>query len=407
MVELAAETGYSGVTVRGLSRLAGVSTKTFYKCFENTEDCFAATYGWIAWSTLRPRAGVSERYGDQLRGRVHMMFSLLAEDPKAAHLILVESFAGGPAVVGRAKAATSALERLVKDEFTSSLTPMLLPTLVSQAVICAALRVARSRLLAAPATEVPAIADAFHDWLAALRNERPVRSMGSGQLVDSSNEAEPPTRRPAAGDRGLLMSAVTRLSLTVGYTGLTPAAIRRAAGVSSRRFEEHFDGVDDCLLAAIEHRFASAVAEAEREASTAPTWERRIVRMTGRLCASLPSDPDLVRLGFQDVIAPRPPGMALWETLVTQWSRRLFRTAGEKGLYGEVAAEASIAACWRMANAAVSSREGVGAESLAPAMAFTVLAPATGSATAERAIVAEFGQNSTVSGVGRHLPYVS
>ena len=43
MVEIAGEQGYEAVTVRGLTRTAGVSSRTFYERFEGKEECFLET----------------------------------------------------------------------------------------------------------------------------------------------------------------------------------------------------------------------------------------------------------------------------------------------------------------------------------------------------------------------------
>ena len=52
MVEMVADGGYGSVKVREISRLAGVSTRTFYDRFANVEDCFACTYSWILGEAL-------------------------------------------------------------------------------------------------------------------------------------------------------------------------------------------------------------------------------------------------------------------------------------------------------------------------------------------------------------------
>ena len=67
MVELSAERGYEGVTVRSLTRLAGVSTRSFYKHFANAEECFAHTYDWLVQDALR-RAYAARNGGAGITG---------------------------------------------------------------------------------------------------------------------------------------------------------------------------------------------------------------------------------------------------------------------------------------------------------------------------------------------------
>ena len=44
MIEVVSETGYAGLTVRGVVERAGVSRRTFYEHFSNKQDVFLAVY---------------------------------------------------------------------------------------------------------------------------------------------------------------------------------------------------------------------------------------------------------------------------------------------------------------------------------------------------------------------------
>jgi AcrR family transcriptional regulator len=389
MVQLATECGYERVTVRGLARLAGVSTGTFYKCFANVEECFVATYARVVRDILRRASEVAGDGEERLIGRTRVIFEGLGQDPKAAHLVLVESLSAGPRVQEKVRRTSRAFERLIADEIAVGPSPARMPAAMAEGVLGAALRIARARLLSDPPADVAAVAEGFARWLTSLQDQRvEALCQGAADWV-GGNLAWDRTATPIGHDRQLLLTAVARLNMADGYTNLTVPAIRREAGVSRRSFDENFAGVADCFLAAVESRVGRIAEQAELEASQAGNWERCAARMIALLCAELAGNPELARLGFMDIFAPGRPGLELREKIVKRWARRLCQTAPSALAYGELTAEASVAASWSMARAEVVAGRAERLARLAPTMAFVVLAPAVGSAAAELAIVAE------------------
>src|SRR4051812_40348248 len=53
MVKTVAERGYGAVTVRELARVAGVSTRTFYRHYPSKEECFLRVHQLIVRRVLR------------------------------------------------------------------------------------------------------------------------------------------------------------------------------------------------------------------------------------------------------------------------------------------------------------------------------------------------------------------
>ena len=157
--------------MRGLSSTAGVSTKTFYECFANVEQCFVATYGRIVRDALAQASMIEcEDLQERVRARVRASFEAFAAEPKAAHLVLVESFSVGSVGLDAARSAAKAFERLLGNEFAMPPNPVsLTPPSVAQGIVGAAVRVARHRLLVESETDVGAVADE----LAALDSRSP------------------------------------------------------------------------------------------------------------------------------------------------------------------------------------------------------------------------------------------
>ena len=390
MIELVTERGYGRVTVRELSRLAGVSTRSFYACFANVEECFAATYARVMRDLFDPPDSRSADGDERLRECLGSIFARLAWDDKAARLVLIESLCSGPAVVDGVRCGSQTLRRFVRNEFAAPPCSVQIPDALAHGIGAALLRVARTQLLAARPVETTAVADGFTDWLLALRDARLGRMVSATESPVATAPSGPPRQAAEIGDdRRFLLAAVTKLSMSAGYSKLTIPAIRQAAGVSRRSFDDNFGGVDDCFLAAVESHVESATERAVRDSETAPSSERALVRLVLGLCREVARDPVLARLGLVDILQPGRPGLELRESIVGRWAALLRQAAPLSERPGGLAAEASAAAIV----GAIAAEAGAGRlpriRSAAPSLAFVGLAPAIGPAAAERAILAE------------------
>ena len=389
MVELVAERGYGGVTVRELSRLAGVSTKTFYECFENVEDSFAATYARIVRDTLRRATESPSGPEGRLRTRIRTFFEVLGEEPKAARLILVDALSAGPALISRTRVSGRALERFVGDELAAAASPVPIQPGIVDGAAAAALHLARSRLLSGCPASSSVIADEFANWLLILRGSASLGGRRDSTAAAAGGRPAPEPTPEIGDDRCFLLAAVTRLSMRDGYANLTVPAICREAGVSRRSFDQHFDGIAGCFLAAVETTIADAVAGAMTQAAAADSWERAVVRAVATLCAEFAREPALARLGVVDILAPGRAGLELRERMIVRWARRLRHTAPADVRPGQLAAEASVAATMGIAATAAAAGRADRIVRAVPSVAFVVLAPAIGPAAAERKIANE------------------
>lgn len=387
MIELVGDDGFQRVTVRKLTRLAGVSTKTFYDCFANVEACFVATQVGIARSMLGQTSGTSDGDWGRLRARVRAVFSRLGEEPKAANLILVESLSAGPLARQASRSIRKALERSIGEEFAAAGFPDPTPSVIATGAVSAALRVARADLRGAEA-ELSTLADPFTDWLLAWAVPRTLRLRG--QLAESFGEAAGARADPPYGDeRRLLLAAVAKLSLLGGYGSLRIPAICREAGVRRRSFDDNFTGVENCFLAAVEGMVAAVAERAKGEASGADDWERGVVRAVATLGTEFARGSALSRLALIEMLVPGPAGLDLRESIISDWAGWLCRTAPQELCLDALPAEASVAAAWGIAENRAASDRRRRIHTEIPAIALAVLAPALGSTVAERTISSE------------------
>jgi AcrR family transcriptional regulator len=116
--ELAAERGYSDVSVELIVKRAHVSFKTFYKHFASKEDCFAALFesAVIATeATIRRRLAAEPLpWPDQVALALRTLIELILDEPAIARAIIVESPTVGPAITERYERATKALAPLFR-----------------------------------------------------------------------------------------------------------------------------------------------------------------------------------------------------------------------------------------------------------------------------------------------------
>jgi AcrR family transcriptional regulator len=125
-VDTVAEVGYAGLTVAQVIDRAGVSRRTFYELFKDTDDCFLATYeaGLEQLSAL-----VLESYAEEvswregIRAGVATLLGFLDLEPGWARLLLIEALCAGEVVlerrVGTIRKLSAAIDSKHEDDGTT------------------------------------------------------------------------------------------------------------------------------------------------------------------------------------------------------------------------------------------------------------------------------------------------
>lgn len=371
IVELVADLGYERVTVRDLTRLANVSTRSFYNHFANVEECFIATYEYLVHGALwRAHAAQREAGGWEagLRAALHSILEDLAGDPKQGRVVLVEAYALGTTMRPRMSAAFGGFERLLLDSFTRAPHEVAASQHLACGITAGVTRVARTRLLGGGRDDVAEVERELHDWILRLCDEhapelqrpngRPLSSNGhhpfNGNLLGSFGD-----------DRGRSLAAVTKLALTGGLSSLTVPKIRAEAGVSRRRFDARFGDVADCFLEAVETLAVSAAASAERDT---------IAQTVDVLCAEVARQPALAQLVFVESLAAGQKGLRRQEHLISLAAEQLRAQApGERP--GDLVADASVAAAWRIVEAELEAGRATTLPRLAPLLNYALSRP--------------------------------
>jgi AcrR family transcriptional regulator/DNA-binding MarR family transcriptional regulator len=189
---LVGERGYQGVTARSVSERAGVSTRTFYQCFSDREDCFLAAFSY-ALDGLESvaKAGWESELGwtARVRAALTALLGTLDREPALRRLVFVEALAAGPLVLARRARVLERLAGVVDQGRANAKSPTMLSPLVAEGVVGATFSVIHARLLEPrpePLTELAGALMAtivlpYRGAAAAAREQRGTGTFSSGR----------------------------------------------------------------------------------------------------------------------------------------------------------------------------------------------------------------------------------
>jgi len=115
MVEVVAERGYADASLELVVAQAGVSRRTFYKCFANRDACFAELLDLASALALDLIACAFARepaWQDGVRSALASLLAFLESEPVLARVWLVESLGAGSWVLERRERKLAALREL-------------------------------------------------------------------------------------------------------------------------------------------------------------------------------------------------------------------------------------------------------------------------------------------------------
>ncbi len=395
MIEAVARHGYSGVTIRELVRLAGVSTHTFYEHFGCKEECLLATCELAMRRAARLVS--SQRGGGALRERLLSAFGALAEEavrrPCAVRLALLEAPpALVPAGLVRLRRVNWLFEAVAGEGLAGAAGDAVASPLLVKGIVAGLAHVARARLLDGREGELPGLAEEMAEWALCLCDEAAGGLGGIGPA--SARHAFDPEagsgfglagEEPLGDERALILAAVMRLAVDDGYRELTVPRIRARAGVSRRSFDAHFEDVADCFLAARELRARRALADAAR-VGAGRGWQDGVHRALAALCAGIARQPALAGLVLTEVVAPGQAGMRCRTRLIAAAADRLRASIPAAERPGELAAEASVGAIWGILEHHVATGRVRALPHAIPTLSLLAIAPAIGAPAAVEAI---------------------
>jgi len=351
IIDLTVQDGVGGLTVRKLTRLAGVSTETFYSRFSGTDDCLLAAYDATMAAATRRIAvtrSIDLEPAAQIESSLRMLLSYLAADRVVTRFALIEVYGGGPAALAAIDAAEKRLELAVRACLDRR--GRRVPPRMATAIVAASLHCARVRLLDGSPAEARASRDALVEWARDVvegREDYAATAPGP-QTVDCSAPAWPATEGSTSehDERSLILAAVLRLAAPEGFFGLTASKVSSAAGLPTSRFRRHFPDLTQGYLVAIRRTCRSFFIELTDgpDQGTAPGVSvRSALRRTSRRVAL---EPAAARLTFRGVVEPGVSGLTCREALISELAVACAGGSTTCGPSIAVRAEARAAAFW-------------------------------------------------------------
>jgi AcrR family transcriptional regulator len=308
MVATAAGKGYAQTSVGDLAELSGVSSRTFYDLFADKEACFLDTLEAIiapAEAITVAKMSQGGSWLERVEGAMGAFVKMLVDQPAAARLCLVETYAAGPAATQRIDEALGAFEALMQQAFEERPERRGMPSEMTRGMVGGLRKVIHTRLHRGSEAELT-------DQLAELLE------LGLGYRPPPKPLRGGPRRRggqPKAGtgDGGAAVSGeepaerIVRATMTMvaakGYQRATIADIVEAAGASLNTFYAHFASKEEAFDAALYSGRARMLGVLMPIFRRARNWPEGIRAMTQASLAFLAAEPDFARLITIEVYA--------------------------------------------------------------------------------------------------------
>jgi AcrR family transcriptional regulator len=400
-IEIVAEHGYQALKVRDIARSAEVSTRAFYEHFSSKEDCFLQTHEFI--SRRANRRIIAAQAGERdWRKRPRLIFEEfvqgLKNEPAGARVALVEAYAASEDLQAQARRAERIFEGMLAESLARPPSGVAISPLIVEGIVAGIAGVSKKRLLAGKVAELSKSSEKLIEWVLSYPdpNEAKLAELDR-QSVWRDTTLEPlPLASvigeggpwPGSGDRGLILKAVADLAVANGYAKLTAPRVRSAAGVSRKEFDAHFEGLEDCYLAALEQRTREALAQASRAQAAARSWSGGVYRAIAALCAHIAGDAFLARVCLTDDFPPGENGARSRQRLIATITEQLSEGAPRATRSSLLEIEASAGAVWAVFHRHVVTDRTLSRE-IAATLSYLALAPTVGAPAAVAAIQGE------------------
>jgi AcrR family transcriptional regulator len=357
--------------------VASVSRSTFYRYFADKEACFLATLEPIL-------AGVVAVTGARLEGEAPLneraeaglgaFMGLLATQPDAARLCVVEADAVGPKAVAMVDAAAAEFTAMLTGVFERLPEQRGMPGQVIDAMVGGVRKLLQTRLLRRTEGELlELVPDLVRLGLSYRPPPHPLPNRAPRSPAALTVERYQGVDEPA---QRLELAAMAVIACD-GYADSTTADIAKEAQVSLATLYRHFEDKADLFRSAMLRsrlRMAAATIPAYQRASD---WPEGIAALARTGLAFLEAEHDFARLITVDV---HEAGSAALESRDRALdATRHFIEAGldHSDMENPIAAEAIQSALYAMLAARVRSRH-KNLRGMAPLVIYVILAPLLG-----------------------------
>lgn len=359
--------GYAKTTLAQIVDLASVSRTTFYQHFKDKQDCFLQIYDQLVERGTVRIARERDAFEDpqqRLRAGLTAFMQLVADEPAAAQLVVVEGLSAGPEAAARHEHVTAGLRGLVGEGLNATPEAGRVSDVTVNAIAGGILRVVGIHLRAGTSDALPGLTDDLLRWALGYRTNEdvpgpPANGGSSGGTAANGATSSSPARSPipaepstsTAGpsaeddastspagtpksDPGLpsptalrqldhrqrIIIAVTEVVGEKGYPALTIPDISATAGISNQTFYATFKGKEEAFLAAFDAEAARAIDATQSAFDDASAWSDGIGAGLRALLDHLARRPAFARLALVELPAAGDAAQQHWAHLLNAFS---------------------------------------------------------------------------------------
>jgi AcrR family transcriptional regulator len=325
LTAVVAEKGYEAMRVADLVELSGVSRSSFYRHFEDKQACFLAAVDALTGPALERLAEDEAVVADEKRARqgFQELLELIAEQPAAAKMCLVEIWAAGPEAAALHDGIFDGLAALAARMFERIPGREGMPEELVRGVVGAVHKAVYKRLLRDEAEALPEAAAGLWEWILRVAPPpgplRPARRrwLRPRPFEERQASSTPPDR---------VLRALAAVVAERGYQETTVADIVARAHTSQRTFYRSFEDKEAAMVAALDAGSAQMMAAALPAFRRSRGWAESVHATQEAMFRFAAQEPEYGRLGAVEMYAAGPRALEQRE-MVTEGMEGLL-TAG-------------------------------------------------------------------------------
>jgi AcrR family transcriptional regulator len=302
MVATVAEKGYETTTVADLVELSGVSRSSFYRHFEDKQECFLAAIQALVEPAIQTIEAGLEIPGDRelAKKAFEALMERVVAQSAASKMCFVEVYAAGPAGVGLVDRTLDSFEVLVKRLLDSIPGHEGMPPEIVRAIIGGIQKVIHKRLYRGEEEELLELTPQLWDWMLSYPPppgplKPPRRRSPQARSFEERQAASNPPER--------ILRALAKVVSEKGYPETTVADVVDRAKTSQRTFYEHFANKEDAMVAALDSGSSQMLALALPAFRRAPDWQHAVQATQEAMFSFGVREPEYAHLGGVEMYA--------------------------------------------------------------------------------------------------------
>lgn len=302
LTAMVAAKGYEATTVADLVELSGVSRSSFYFLFEDKQGCLLAAVDGLTGPSLERLLADTEAFGDERRARASFLalLDLVASQPAAARMCLVELYAAGPEAIALLDRIVGAVEELARGMLEAVPGREGMPVEIVRAIVGGVQKVLYRRLLRGEGDQLAALGPQLWEWVVCIPPP-------PGPLHPSPRRSVRPRgfakRQAASVPADRVLRAMAAVVSEQGYRRATVAEIVERAQTSQRTFYNSFTDKEAAMVAALDAGSAQMLAAALPAFRRAPDWPHSVRDTVEAMLRFAAEEPEYARLGAVEAYA--------------------------------------------------------------------------------------------------------